>query len=218
MVELPDSLPARMYLLAYDSEKRRHCVNGGHLGYVLRAAALTELYLDGRLIDERRKPKPDTPGDDPYGVVAQIAASRPRSWQHWVRKDAKAMLRTVQDELERAGYIRVRPYKVLGLFPRTQVTVHDPRVVKQLWGGASSALRGRPVAHVNSYDAAAVALAAAGDLKTVLPRSDRRRHKKRIAELTARSGPAPRAVRKVLDAQHAAGDGGGDGGGGGGGG
>lgn len=204
MVELPDSLPARMYLLAYDTRKQRHCVNGSRLGYVLRAAALTELFLDGRLTDERRKPQPDTPGDDPYGVIAQIAASRPRSWQYWVRRDAKAMLRTVQEELERAGYIRVRPYRILGLFQNDHVTVRDPRVIKQLWGGASSALRGRPVAHVNSYDAAAVALAAAGELKTVLPRSDRKRHKKRIAELTARSGPAAQAVRKLLDAQRVA--------------
>jgi hypothetical protein len=204
MVELPDSLPARMYLLAYDLNKQRLAMNRAHLGYLLRAAALTELFLDGRLTEERRRPKPDTPGDDPYGVVAQISASRPRSWQYWVRKDSKAMVRTIQDELARDGYITVRRRKVLGLFPTQQVTVRDPRVVKALWGGASSALRGRPVAHVNSYDAAAVALAAAGELKTVLPGRDRRRHKRRIQELTARSGPAAPAVRKVLNAARAA--------------
>ncbi|MFC5748008.1 GOLPH3/VPS74 family protein [Actinomadura rugatobispora] len=204
MVEIPESLPARMFLLAYDLEKKRLAVSGSRLGYVLRAAALTELYLDGRLTEERRKPKPDTPGDDPYGLVAQIASSRPRSWQYWVRKDSRAMVRTVRDELAGGGWIRVRHRRVLGLFPCDEVTVKDPRVVKTLWGGASSALRGRPVAHVNSYDAAAVALAAAGELKTVLPGADRRRHKRRIAELTARSGPAAPAVRKVIQAYHAA--------------
>ncbi|WP_395105005.1 GPP34 family phosphoprotein [Actinomadura sp. SCN-SB] len=203
MVELPDSLPARMYLLAYDLKKHRLVVSGARLGYVLRAAALTELFLDGRLTEERRRPRPDTPGEDPYGLVAQIAASRPRSWQYWVRKDSKAMVRTVRDELAAAGYIRVRQRRMLGLFPSEEITVRDPRVVKTLWGGASSALRGLPVAHVNSYDAAAVALAAAGELKTVLPSSDRRRHKRRIQELTARSGPAAPAVRKVIKAQNA---------------
>lgn len=204
MVEVPESLPARMFLLAYDLRKQRMGGTAGRLGYVLRAAALTELYLDGRLVEERRRPAPGTPGDDPYGVVGQIASSRPRSWQYWVRKGNRSMVATVREELERDGWIRVRRTRVLGLFPVHRVTVRDPRVVKALWGGASSALRGKPVAHVNSYDAAAVALAAAGELKTVLPGGDRRRHKRRIAELTARSGPAAPAMRKVIQAQYVA--------------
>lgn len=204
MTRVPESLPARMFLLAYDLRKQRMSKGGARLGYVLRAAALTELYLDGRLGEERRRPVPGTPGDDPYGVLAQIAASRPRSWQHWVRKDSKAIVTAVRDELARGGWIRVRSRRAFGLFPRHEIAVKDPRVVKTLWGGASSALRGRPVAHVHSYDAAAVALAAAGELKTVLPGPDRRRHKRRIQELTARTGPAAPAVRKVIRQQDAA--------------
>ncbi|GAA4241828.1 GPP34 family phosphoprotein [Actinomadura meridiana] len=204
MVGIPDSLPARMYLLAYDTTKRRMTRRGARLGYVLRGAALTELYLDGRLVEERHGPVPGTPGDDPYGVLAQIAASRPRTWRYWVRKDGRAIVGTVQDELVRDGWIRVRTRKVLGLFPRDEIEVKDPRVVKVLWGGVSSALRGRPVAHVHSYDAAAVALAAAGELRTVLPNTDRRRHRRRIEELTARTGPAAPAVRRVIRQQRAA--------------
>ncbi|MFD0684722.1 GOLPH3/VPS74 family protein [Actinomadura fibrosa] len=204
MVDIPESLPARMFLLAYDLRKQRMAKGGSRLGYVLRGAALTELYLDGRLSEDGRRPAPGTPGDDPYGLLAEIAGSRPRSWQHWIRKGSRAFVATVRDELERDGWIRVRRHRVLGLFPSYQVTVKDPRVVKELWGGASQALRGRPVAHVNSYDAAAVALAAAGELTTVLPRADRRRYKRRIEELTARSGPAAPAVRKVISAENAA--------------
>ncbi|GAA2589970.1 GPP34 family phosphoprotein [Actinomadura fulvescens] len=203
MVEVPDSLPARMFLLAYDVTKERMTARS-QLGYVLRGAALTELYLDGRLGEKGGRPCVETAGDDPYGVLDQISVSRPRSWQHWVRKDHRALVRTVRTELAREGWIRVEPYRLLGLIPATRVTVRDARVVKALWGGASSALRGKPVAHVNSLDAAAVALAAAGDLRTVLPRADRRRHKRRIEELTARSGPAAKAVRKVIQAQYAA--------------
>lgn len=205
MVETPDSLPARMFLLAYDLRKQKMSGGGSRLGYVLRAAALTELYLDGRLGEERRRPVPGTPGDDPYGLLAQISASRPRSWQYWIRKDSRAFVGTVRDELERDGWIRVRRHRVLGLFPAHRVTVRDPRAVKELWGGASSALRGSPVAHVNSYDAAAVALAAAGELKTVVPGPDRRRHKRRIEKLTARTGPAAPAMRKIIRAQNVAG-------------
>ncbi|GLZ11381.1 hypothetical protein Acsp04_16160 [Actinomadura sp. NBRC 104425] len=204
MVRIPESLPARMYLLAYDLKRGRMAHCGGRLGYVLRGAALAELYLDGRLVEERHGPRPGTPGDDPYGLVAQISASRPRSWRYWVRKDSRVMVRRVRDELAAGGWIRVLERRVLGVFPAHRVEVKDPRVVKTLWRGASSALQGRPVAHVNSYDAAAVALAAAGELNTVLPRRERRRHRLRISQLSARTGPAAGAVRKVIRADHAA--------------
>ncbi|MBW8485515.1 GOLPH3/VPS74 family protein [Actinomadura parmotrematis] len=202
MVSTPETLPARMYLLAYDLKRGR--IVRSNLGLVLRAAALTELYLDGRLAEDGRRPMPGTPGDDPYGVLAQIAASRPRGWQHWIRKDRGAIVAAVRDELARDGYVRVERGRRFGLLPCTRVTVKDPRVVKGLWGGARSALRGRPVAHVNSYDAAAVALAAAGGMRTVLTRRERRQHKARIEELTARSGPAAPALRKAIAAQEAA--------------
>jgi hypothetical protein len=114
------------------------------------------------------------------------------------------MVRAVRDELEAEGWIRVRSHRRLGLFPVQEVEVRDPRVVKDLWGRASSALRGRPVAHVNSYDAATLALAAAGRLRTVIARGEQRRHRKRIAALTARSGPAVPALRQVLQADAAA--------------
>lgn len=204
MVEIPDSLPQRMFLLAYDTRKRHLALRGERLGFVLRAAALTELYLDGRLGEERGKPVAGTPGPDPYGLVAQIGASRPRAWQHWVRKDARAMARTVRDELESGGWIRVRPRRALGVFPTASIEIRDPRVLRTLTGGATSALLGRPVAHVNSLDAAAVALAAAGEVRTVVPRSENRRNRARIAELTARSGPAAQGLRKAVRQQHAA--------------
>ncbi|RFU39412.1 GPP34 family phosphoprotein [Actinomadura logoneensis] len=203
MVAIPETLPQRMFLLAYDTRKQRPALRGEHLGFVLRAAALTELYLDGRLGEEDGKPVPGTPGPDPYGVVAQIGASRPRPWPHWVRKDARRMVRTVRDELESGGWIRLRPRRVLGLFPVTAVEVRDPRVLKALSGSVSSALRGRPAAHVNSLDAAAVALAAAGEVRTVVPRAENRRYRARIAALTARSGPAAPGLRKAIRQQRA---------------
>jgi hypothetical protein len=202
MVKVPESLPARVFLLAYDMDRGRLTARG-RLGPLLRAAALTELYLDGRLVGEKR-PQVGTPGDDPYGLLAQIGASRPRRWRYWVGKDRRAMVRAVRDELEAEGWIRVRSHRRLGLFPVQEVEVRDPRVVKDLWGRASSALRGKPVAHVNSYDAATLALAAAGRLRTVIARGEQRRHRKRIAALTARSGPAVPALRQVLQADAAA--------------
>nr|WP_316043364.1 GPP34 family phosphoprotein [Actinomadura sp. CNU-125] len=105
VVRIPESLPARMFLLAYDLRKQKMTKRGRHLGYLLRAAALTELYLDGRLgDDDKARPRPGTPGADPYGLVAQIAeAARPRSWQHWVRKDGKTIVGASANDSWRTG-------------------------------------------------------------------------------------------------------------------
>ncbi|MFL6056949.1 MAG: GPP34 family phosphoprotein, partial [Actinoallomurus sp.] len=53
-MSLPRSLPARLYLLAYDLDKER-MTSRTQLGLVLRAAALADLYLDRRLADEDGK-------------------------------------------------------------------------------------------------------------------------------------------------------------------
>lgn len=201
MVNVPDSLPARVFLLAYDTRRQRMTACN-RLGFALRAAALTELYLDGRLTGDRR-PESDTPGEDPYGLLAQISASRPRSWQYWVGKNHRAMLCTVREELARDGWIKVRRGRKLLIIPHQHVTVRDTRVVKDLGRRASSALRGQPVAHVNSYDAAVVALAAAARIHTVLSRADRRAHKRRISELSARTGPAVPALRRAIQTAEA---------------
>jgi Golgi phosphoprotein 3 (GPP34) len=205
MTDLPDSLPARMFLLAYDTHKQR--MTGSQLGYVLRAAALTDLMITGALVDAGGKvsAQPGPAGTDPLleAVRQQIAASRPRSWRHWVSKGAGPMKRDVREQLAAAGWIRVEPRRVLGLFPTTKVTVRDTRVVKQLVSMVSAALR-EPIGQVNPRDAALVALAASGELKIVLPRARRREHKERITRLTDRTGPAAIALRKVVQSAQAA--------------
>jgi hypothetical protein len=205
-MDLPDSLPARMYLLAYDTDKRRMTA-GSQLGYVLRAAALTDLMLAGALADAGGKVRaqPGRAATDPLldAVRQQIAASRPRSWRHWVSKSAGPMKREVRDQLAAAGWIRAEPHRVLGLFPRVKVTVRDPRVVKRLAAMVSAALR-EPIGQIDPRDAALVALAASGELKTVLPRARRRQHKERITRLSDRTGPAALALRKVVQSTQAA--------------
>ncbi|MEU8192980.1 GPP34 family phosphoprotein [Microbispora amethystogenes] len=206
-MDVPGSLPARLYLLGYDARKER-VVTNYRSPYLLRAAALTELLLDGRIADERGKVRvvSEEPLGDPVldDLLRRIAGSRPRSWRHWIDKDGRATVRAVRDELETRRWVRVelrRPF--LLVFNRTTVRVRDTRVVKRLATQVSAALNG-PVSRVGEREAALVVLAAAGELRTVLPRARRKAYKQRIAELGERGGPAAPALRKVIQQLHAA--------------
>ncbi|HEU5159406.1 MAG TPA: GPP34 family phosphoprotein [Streptosporangiaceae bacterium] len=205
-MDLPQSLPGRMYLLAYNPGRRRMTA-GAQLGYVLRAAALADLLLAGAIADVSGKAgaQPGQVVADPLVdvVLQQIASSRPRSWRSWVSKGAAPMKRDVREQLVTEGWIQVEPRRILGLFPVAEVTVTDTRVVDLLAGSVAAALRD-PIDEVDPRDAALVALAAAGEIKTALPRARRREHKERIARLSEVIGPVAKALRKVVQAQQAA--------------
>jgi hypothetical protein len=76
----PESLPGQLYLLAYDPRKERLTART-QLGYLMRAAALTELRLRGHIADEGRKVRVTNPGGvaDPVlgAVLREVADSRP---------------------------------------------------------------------------------------------------------------------------------------------
>jgi hypothetical protein len=205
-MDLPDTLAARLYLLAYNTDKSRMTA-GSQLGYIVRAAALTDLLLTGALADGagKARARPGAAPADPLlaAVYRQVAESRPRCWRHWVNKGQGPMKRQVRDRLAAEGWVRVEPRRILGIFPVATVTVRDPRVVKRLAAMVSAALRD-PVGQVDPRDAALVALAAAGDLKTVFPRARRRQHKERIARLNEHTGPVAKALRKAVQAAQAA--------------
>src|ERR1700761_5939755 len=100
---LPESLPARLYLLAYDIKKNRVTARS-RLGLVLRAAALADLYLAGRVTDENGKARltgDRHPTGDPLldAMLQQLAEQRPRSWQGWISSGQPAV-RTVRAQLE----------------------------------------------------------------------------------------------------------------------
>lgn len=205
-MDVPRSLPAQLYLLGYDARKER-VVTNQRTAYMLRAAALTDLLLSGRIADEEGKVRVVAEDGlaDPVldGLLHQIAQSRPRPWRHWIGKDSRATVLAVRDELENQRWVRVELRQPFLIFNRTHVRVRDTRVVKRLSARVSTALTG-PVSRVGEREAALVALAAAGELGTVLPRARRRAHKQRIAQLTERGGPATPALRKVIQQLHAA--------------
>ncbi|OPG05287.1 GPP34 family phosphoprotein [Microbispora sp. GKU 823] len=199
-MDVPRSLTAQLYLLAYDPRKER-VVTNYRFPFLLRAAALTDLLLAGRIADDGGKVRvvSEDRTADPVldGLLRQIAQSRPRSWRHWIGKDGRATARAVRDELEVGRWVRVELRQPFLIFNRSYVRVRDTRVVKRLTTQVAGALTG-PVSRVGDREAALVGLAAAGELGTILPRAKRRAHKQRIAQLTERGGPAAPALRKVI--------------------
>ncbi|MDH6113841.1 hypothetical protein P3T36_005647 [Kitasatospora sp. MAP12-15] len=207
-MDLPDTLPGKLYLLALNPEKGRP-VGRADLGLLLRAAALTDLLQRGLLLDVPGTGGPSVDGRAPQELspvltelLGRISESKPRSWGWWIRlRDRPAgtarPARAVRDELAAAGWIRLEEHRLLGLFPSTRISERDPRVRKALLAIVSTTLRGR-LSQVEQADAALVALAGAAQLRTVLTWRQRREYRERLAELTARSGPIPRALRAAI--------------------
>lgn len=202
-MDLPRPLPARLYLLAFDTTKNR-LAGRGRLGMVVRAAALADLHLDGRLADDgghpRAVPGAGAPEPDPVldALLRRIAEERPRSWQRWVRADEHRTLVAVRDQLEAAGWIRVERRTFL----RDRVRLREPYRVKRYATTVRAGLR--PGSHPDPRDATALALAATGELATVLTRAERRRHFRRVEELADGAWPAVRALKKAIQAKRAA--------------
>jgi hypothetical protein len=220
-VDLPDSLPAQLYLLTYDPERRRMAgrIASGYLGLALRAAALDDLRRQGRITEDERGrvvlgPERSQPVggvttlDDPVlaRVLGQVEASRkPRSWAHWVGQDTRRTTRLVRDQLEAGRWLRVERDRLLGIFPRTVVTPRDPRLVRALRDDTRRALRGSA-----SLDQAEpgprrlAALAALGEIRVLVSRREAREHRVRIDRLRDGLGPLGPALRSAVRAQKAA--------------
>jgi hypothetical protein len=191
-----------MYLLAYDTEKDRLTARS-QLGLVVRAAALAELYLEGRLTDERGTPRAvdlRPPGDMVLdAVLEQVADGRRRRWHRWIVKHQRPTLRAVRDQLEAGRWITVRRRTLLP----DKVELRERQTVKQYADGLRDALLA-PTARVDPRVAAALALAANGEMETVVTRRQRREHKERLAELAEHTGPVACALRTALRAQRSA--------------
>ncbi|MFF0141165.1 GPP34 family phosphoprotein [Streptomyces sp. NPDC005227] len=199
----PLSLPARLYLLAWDTTKPK--VTGStHLHHLVRAGALTELAQRGLLVDDDGIVTPVDPdsrtGDLVLdGLLELVAESRPRKWKAWVTLRARVTLDAVRAQLAAEGYLRAEKKRVLGLFPSVDYTLDRLPVVDALRAEARQVLEGPvPVAEVGDRDAALVALATAAELRTLASAKERRLHKARIEELTERGGAAAPALKRVI--------------------
>ncbi|GAA4472356.1 GOLPH3/VPS74 family protein [Phytohabitans houttuyneae] len=206
-------LPERMFLLAYDSRRQR-LARWIDVGLLVRAAALAELELRGVLVDERGRAtlassrRPEVTESLLREVLAEVGASaKPRRWQYWTERGRGKARAAVERRLVAARIISVERRRVFGIFPARRIVVRDRRLIDQLHARVAEALRARTV---DSRDAATVALAAAGQLRTVFGWRQRRANRKRIAELTKASVPAAaKGLQKAIAAKYASSEGGG---------
>ncbi|MEU7381767.1 MULTISPECIES: GPP34 family phosphoprotein [unclassified Streptomyces] len=209
---MPDgslSLPARLYLLAWDTGRLK-ITGTAQLHLLVRAGALTELAQRGLLVDDDGIAVPvglDASTGDPVldGLLELVQESRPRRWRTWVTLHARTTLDAVREQLAAEGFLSAERRRVLGVLPSVDYALERVAAVDALREGARRVLEGpSPAAEVPERDAAVVALAAAAELRTLVPAKDRRRHKARIDELTDRSGAAAPALRRVVREVNAA--------------
>jgi hypothetical protein len=203
-------LAARLFLLAYDPQRGRLTARS-KLGKVLRAAALTDLQLTGNLADDNGRARLTTaaaPADPVLaGVLEDIRAVGPRKWRHWIDRRPRVIIRAVRDDLERSHLIRVEPHRILGLIPADRISLRHPLIRRQILQSARDTLRpSRLVSRVDLRDAAVVVLASTADLRTVVSKDQRSRHKDRLAQLAVRVGPTVPALKRSLQqSQYSAG-------------
>ncbi len=203
----PESLAARIFLLAYDPAKGR-LAGRSKLGKVLRAAALIDLQLHGNLADDngRAQPTKAAPPKDQLlaKILTEIGTTGPRKWRTWIDRRQRAIVRDVRDELARTQLIKVEPRRI---FP-DRITLRQPLVRRQLLQHTTDVLRpSRPVSRVDLRDASLAVLAATADLRPVIPKELRQRHKDRLAQLALRIGPIPPALQKSIQASSSGGAG-----------
>jgi hypothetical protein len=193
------SLPARAYLLACDTARDR-LPDRERVALLVRAAALTDLVLRGRIADDGGRPVVTGAGGTGHLVLddllAEFAADPHRKWRARVRRGARETLRSLEAQLDAAGVIALRTSRVLGLFPRRRPEVREPAAAAGLRDEVRAALRSD--APVSADVAALTSLAAAVELGAVLPRGERRRHRDRLARLEEQAGAAVPALRKVI--------------------
>jgi hypothetical protein len=197
------SLPARLYLLAWDPGKAEIADADG-VPRLVRAGALVDLARRGLLRDGDGIATPADlearTGDAVLdGLLELVRESLPHRWRSWVPLRARVTLDAVREQLTAGGYLRAEKRRALGVFPTVEYVVERVAAAEVLREEIRAVARGAvPVAEVSERDAAVAALAAAAGLPVVTPVEDRARHPRRVAELAERAAGTAPGLREIL--------------------
>ncbi|MEU8484622.1 GPP34 family phosphoprotein [Streptomyces sp. NPDC048641] len=185
---MTQTLYGRVYLTAYDTAAHG-LYDRTRTGFLLRAAVLAELAIRGNLVGSGGAVSVATPGpigDPVLDLTLSHVASDRRGWKSWIKHGRNETLHAVEDRLAAQGVLTVAEKRSFGR-SRREVTVRDASAVTSLQATAAGLLHGNgPAARIAPDDAALVALAAAGGIRSVVSRSDAHARKDRIEELTGR--------------------------------
>ncbi|CAL9367921.1 GPP34 family phosphoprotein [Streptomyces sp. DH-12] len=159
----PLSLPARLCLLAWDTDPTRAAP-------VVRAGALADLARRGLLVDDDGIVTPrdlDSRTGDPAldGLLELVSESFPHDWRTWVTLHARHTLDAVREHLVAEGVLRAEKHRVLGVFPSVDHVLADTARADALREEARRILSGSAAAdEVPATTAVALTLAAAAGL------------------------------------------------------
>lgn len=187
-----------MYLLAHD-DGAEGPYDRSRTELLVRAAALVDLASRGRL--KETGGTVTVSGTEPVGDpvldgVLRDAAGR-HGWKHLVRRHRKRTLAQVEDRLAAAGLLTLRAPRTR--FGTRRSTVTDRAVPAALRTRVSTALHGDgPVTELPATDAALLALAAAGAIRSVVSRRDHKTFRARIDACTGRLGARAPGLEKAV--------------------
>lgn len=187
-----------MYLLAYD-DAAEGPYDRSRTELLVRAAALIDLASRGRLGEDGGTVTVSgtQPTGDPVldGVLRDAAAGH--GWKHLMRRHRKQMLTQVEDRLAAAGLITVKAPRTR--FGTRRLTVTNPTVPDAPRARVSAALHGNgPVREIPAADAALLALAAAGGIRSVVSRQDQKAFRARIDACTGRLAALAPGLEKAV--------------------
>ncbi len=143
-MELPQTLHAQLYLLAYDRQRRRFQFDRDKrwlFSFALRSAMLTDLFLTG-YVEDRKGKAHRTSAAHPDDPVLQDALNEldGRDWRKLIARDGRYARQDVRDQLEASGWVHGQQRKMLGLVPANE-RLYDEDMVSALADRVTGALR-----------------------------------------------------------------------------
>ena len=210
-LELPQTLHAQLFLLAYDRYRGR--LDGDdrwRFGLALRTAMLTDLYLTGYLTDDDKDRPRAVDGplpSDPLlrAVLHDIGDNEPQDWMNAAARNQRHVPGIVRSELEADGWLWVKRCRILGIIPCERLRLSDEGLVTSLAVKVVTALRDAIAGRLADERPLAVGLIGAlGQLPTVFSFDEASRHSSELERLVERAIPPITAMRQVIDAVHGA--------------